>query len=207
MAMHPAGVPKYMERDINDLSPRERSRIVKSAVTPRPIAWISTRDETGVDNLAPFSSYNYVSSDRPVVLFNSPGENAGGPKDTVRNALATKEFAVNVVTEPHLERMDRTSEAVPPDESEFDLASVQRAECRRIDAPRVADAAITMECVLYDSVPIHDRLMILGEVRYVHIDETALTDGEVDMRKLDTVGRLGGPYYTVSAPTPFKRQF
>ncbi|MFC7156993.1 flavin reductase family protein [Halomarina halobia] len=196
-----------MELDIDDLTPRERSRIVKSAVTPRPIAWISTVDEEGADNLAPFSSYNYVSSSRPVVLFNSPTGDAGGLKDTARNALVTGEFAVNVVTEPHLEQMDHTSAPVPANESEFDLASVRRAECRRIDAPRVADAAVTMECTLYDSISIHDRLMVLGVVQYFHVAAEVLTDDEIDMTKLETVGRLGGPYYTVATPGTFKRRF
>lgn len=196
-----------MEADVSDLSPREVARIVKAAVTPRPIAWISTKSEGGADNLAPFSSYNYVSSRKPVVVFNSPNEAHGGPKDTARNARETGEFAVNVVTEPLIAEMDRTSERFPPEESEFDAVGVTRAACRRIDPPRVADAAVTMECTLHDSLSVHDRLMILGDVEYVHADEEVLTDGKVDMLKLPTVGRLGGPYYTVSDPIEFERQF
>ena len=192
---------------VSDLTPRENARIIKSAVSPRPIAWISTRSEDGVDNLAPFSSYNYVSSSQPVVLFNSPREANGGLKDTPRNALETGEFAVNVVTEPLLEVMDHTSASVPSDESEFDLAGVERAECREIAPSRVADAVVTMECTLYDSMEVHDRLMVLGDVRYYHVDESVLTDGEVDMNRMDTVGRLGGPYYTVSDPVEFERRF
>ena len=195
------------EYDTTDLAEREIARIVKSAVTPRPIAWISTRSGAGVDNLAPFSSYNYVSSARPVVSFNSPNEAHGGPKDTARNALDTGEFAVNVVTEPLLEEMDHTGASVPPEESEFDLAGVERAECTRIDAPRVADAVATMECTLYESIEIHDKLMILGEVRRFHVAEEVFTDGKVDMRKIRTVGRLGGPYYTVSDPVEYERRF
>ncbi|MFC6824276.1 flavin reductase family protein [Halopelagius fulvigenes] len=195
------------EFDVADATPRENARLLKSAVTPRPIAWISTADEDGADNLAPFSSYNHVSSERPVVLFTSPNEDNGGLKDTAWNALETGEFAVNVVTEPLLERMDRTSERLPPGESEFDLAGVERADCRRIEPSRVADAVVTMECTLYDSMEVHDRLMVLGEVRYVHVADEVLTDGKRDMTKVDTVGRLGGPYYTVSDPVEFERQF
>lgn len=195
------------EFDESELTERENARIVKSAVSPRPIAWISTVDERGADNLAPYSSYNYVSSARPVVLFNSPNAAHGGLKDTARNALDTGEFAVNVVTESNLERMDHTSESVSSGESEFDSVGIERAPCRRIDPPRVADAAITMECTLYDSIEIHDRLMVLGEVQYFHVDEAMLTDGQVDMRNIPTVGRLGGPYYTVSDPVEFERRF
>lgn len=196
-----------METAASDRTPRELARIVKSAVSPRPIAWISTADEDGVDNLAPFSSYNYVSSREPVVLFNSPNEANGGLKDTPRNALDTGEFAVNVATEPLLERMDHSAESLPPEDSEFDAVGVTRADCRCIDAPRVAEAAVTMECTLYDSLEVHDRLMVLGEVEYVHVDDDVLTNGQIDQRKLPTVGRLGGPYYTVSDITEFERQF
>jgi flavin reductase (DIM6/NTAB) family NADH-FMN oxidoreductase RutF len=192
---------------VADRSARDNARVIKSAVSPRPIAWISTRSEDGVDNLAPYSSYNYVSSDPPVVLFNSPDAEDGGPKDTARNALEREEFAVNVVTEPLLAAMDSSSERLPPEESEFDHVRVERAPCRRIDAPRVAEAAVTMECTLHDSLSVHGRLVILGDVEYLHVSEAVLTDGTIDMRKLPTVGRLGGPYYTVSDRVEFERQF
>lgn len=193
--------------DVDDLTERERARIVKSAVSPRPIAWISTRGPNGADNLAPYSSYNYVSSKNPVVLFNSPNADHGGLKDTARNALDAGEFAVNVATEPTLEAVDATADSLSPGDSEFDAASVERAECERIDAARVADAPVTLECTLHDSVEIHDRLTVFGDVVHVHVDERATTDGQIDMRKLDTVGRLGGPYYTVSDPLPFERRY
>jgi flavin reductase (DIM6/NTAB) family NADH-FMN oxidoreductase RutF len=196
-----------MEADTAELTPDERGRIVKCAVNPRPIAWVSTRGENGVDNLAPYSSYNYVSSSQPVVLFNSPNEGAGGLKDSARNAVERGEFAVNVVTEALAEAMDATSERLPPDESEFDRAGVKRAPCDRIDAPRVADAVVTMECELYDTIEIHDRLTILGDVVRFHVDDAVLTDDRIDMRKIRTVGRLGGPYYTVSDRMEYERQY
>jgi flavin reductase (DIM6/NTAB) family NADH-FMN oxidoreductase RutF len=196
------------EFDPDERSSDEIARFVKTAVTPRPIAWISTRSEDGVDNLAPFSSYNYVSLTKPTVLFNTPNGERNELKDTARNALETGEFVVNVVTEADIERMDHTSASIPPEESEFDLAGVERADCRTVDAPRVADAPISMECALHDSIEVHDKLMILGDVRYVHVDEDLLSaDSKLDSRTLDTVGRLGGPFYTVSEPVEFERQF
>lgn len=197
-------MPEY---EMDSLTPRERTRIIRSAVTPRPIAWISTKSPDGVDNLAPFSSYNYVSSAEPVVLFNTPYAEGDEQKDTPRNVLETEEFAVNVVTEPLAEAMDTTSASLEADESEFDFAEVERAPCERIDASRVADAVVTFECTLYDSMRIRDRLSIFGDVEYVHVDESVLTDGEIDAAKVDTVGRLGGPYYTRSEPMEFERQF
>ncbi|QSW99461.1 flavin reductase family protein [Haloterrigena alkaliphila] len=195
------------EFDPDERSSDEVARFVKTVVTPRPIAWISTRSEDGVDNLAPFSSYNYVSLREPTVLFNTPNGDRSELKDTARNALETGEFVVNVVTESEIERMDHTSASLPPEESEFDLAGVERADCRTVSAPRVADAPVSMECTLHDSLEVHDKLMILGDVQRVHVDEALLSDGKIDSRNLDTVGRLGGPYYTVSDPVEFERQF
>lgn len=197
-------MPTY---DIDSLTPRERTRIIRSAVTPRPIAWISTRSPDGVDNLAPFSSYNYVAAAEPVVIFNTPYAEGDDQKDTPRNVVETGQFAVNVVTEPLAEQMDATSASLEPDESEFDFAEVERAPCDLIDASRVADAVVTFECTLYDSMRIRNRLAILGDVEYVHVDESVLTDGQIDAAKIDSVGRLGGPYYTVSEPMEFERQF
>jgi len=195
------------ELDMADCTPEERTRLIYAGVTPRPIAWISTVGSNRVDNLAPFSSYNYVATKQPAVLFNTPAESTGRMKDTARNALDSGEFAVNVVTEEHVVAMDSTSERLPPDESEFDHVDVERGECRVIDAPRVADAAMTMECSLYDFHEIHEQLMIIGDVQYVHLDDAVTTDGEVDAKKLKTIGRLGGPHYTVADPMPFERQF
>ncbi|MFC3959618.1 flavin reductase family protein [Halovivax cerinus] len=195
------------EHDVADLSPRERARIIKTAVSPRPIAWISTRSPDGVDNLAPFSAYNYVSSAEPVVSFSVPAGDRADLKDTPRNVLETGEFAVNVATAALAEEMDATSATLEADENEFDFAGVERAPCETIDAPRVADAAVTMECTLYGTMTVHDRLLTLGDVRHVHVDEAVQTDGQIDATKLETVGRLGGPYYTDSDPIDLERQF
>jgi len=193
--------------DVSELTPRERARIVKTAVAPRPIAWIGTASADGVDNLAPFSAYNYVSSAEPVVAFSVPFADREGLKDTPRNVLETGEFAVNVATEPLAEEMDTSSASIGPDESEFEFAGVERADCVTIDAPRVADAEVTMECTLYGTMRVHDRLLTLGDVRYVHVSEEVQTDGKIDATKLANVGRLGGPYYTDSEPMELERQF
>ena len=197
-------MPTY---DVDSLTPRDLARIIKSAVAPRPIAWISTTSPDGVDNLAPFSTYNYVSSAEPVVHFSTPAVADGERKDTPRNALETGEFAVNVVTADLLEAMDETAAPLDPEESEFDAAGLERAACETIEPPRVADAVVTFECTLYDSMEIRSGFTIFGDVEYVHADESILTDGRVDATKIDSVGRLGGPFYTVSDPLEFERQF
>lgn len=184
------------EFPVGDIDPSVSSRIVKSAVTPRPIGWISTTNADGVDNLAPFSCYNYVSSDYPVVMFSSKVKEDGVQKDTARNVHETGEFVVNVVTERVAEKMDRTSAELPTGESEFDFAGLERAASTRVAPPRVADAVIAMECTEIESLDVKDRAVFFGEVETFHVADRVLADGEVEMEAIDTVGRLGGPYYT-----------
>lgn len=198
------------EFDPAAVDPSVNKRLIQSAVTPRPIAWISTRDENGVDNLAPFSSYNYFAtggreSTPPVVHFNSPSGD-GRMKDTAENALATEEFAVNVVTEDLIEEMDDTSADLPSGESEFAHAGVTPVACAEIRPPRVEESPLTMECVLLNTVEHYGKLMILGEVVHYHIDDELLEDGKLHMENFVTVGRLGGLYYTAAYPMEFERR-
>jgi flavin reductase (DIM6/NTAB) family NADH-FMN oxidoreductase RutF len=194
------------ELDPAELTPAEKARIFKSAVAPRPIAWVSTTSEDGPDNIAPFSTYTYVSTTNPVLLFTSAYRENGDLKDTVRNAIDTEEFVVNVVTEPLAKQMDHTSASLAPDESEFDLAGIERAESTVVAPPRVADAVISMECHLYDTVDVYDKKIVLGEVVNIHIADEVLTNGKIDMEKIDSVGRLGGPYYTAVEMLELERQ-
>ncbi len=184
--------------------PAVDGRIIKTAVSPRPIAWISTVDGDGGTNLAPFSSYNYVSSSPPVLVFHSGDKADGTQKDTARNAVETEEFVVNVVTEDVLTQMDKTADELPPEESEFDYADLESVPSEVVTPPRVADSVLSMECTLYDSMRVYDRTVVLGDVVRFHAAEEILTDGKVDVNKVTTIGRLGGPYYTAGNPLDFE---
>lgn len=168
-------------------------RIITTLVSPRPIGWISTRDDER-DNLAPYSYFNVVSTSPPVVMFSGSTDD-GEPKDAGRMAVETGEFVVNLVTEELAAQMDATS-APLGDVSEFDFVGLERADAKTVDAPRVAGAAACLECTLYDTMEIHDNLVVFGAVEHISVDERLTTDGVVDMEKVDSVGRLGGPYYT-----------
>ena len=167
-------------------------RLLAGSVVPRPIAWVSTRSEVG-KNLAPYSFFNVVSVDPPVVMF-APVGTGEDLKDTPKNILASEEFVVNIVTMDLAEAMNATSATV--DESEFEHAGLERAESVRVQAPRVAEAKVAFECELYDFVEIGRSAMVLGEVVYAHVSDDVTTDGKVDVRKLDAVGRLSGSYYS-----------
>lgn len=179
-------------------------RTMTSLVVPRPIGWISTVDGAGRDNLAPFSYFNGVSAMPPVVMV-SVGDRDGRPKDTARFALETGEFVANLVTEAVIEPMDATS--ADTDGSEFDVAGIERATARTVAPPRVASARASLECDVVESIRIGTHTVIFGEVLHLYVDDSLLTDGKVDTRKVDAVGRLGGPYYTGVEPLEFTRQY
>jgi flavin reductase (DIM6/NTAB) family NADH-FMN oxidoreductase RutF len=173
---------------------RSLYRTLTGLVVPRPIGWISSRSEDGVDNLAPYSFFNAVSVDPPILMF-APADRPDGLTDTATNVRATGEFVVNLVTHEFAEAMNRTSALLPPDESEFRHADLDRAESSRVDPPRVAGTAAAFECELYDTVDVGSNTLVLGEVVMIHVRDDVTTEGKVDTTKLDIVGRLSGGYY------------
>lgn len=169
-------------------------RLLAGSVVPRPIAWVSTRAEDGTPNLAPFSFYNVVSVDPPVLMF-APVGVGEERKDTAQNVIDTGELVVHAVTRDLAEAMNETSATLAPGQDEFEHAGLEKADCEVVDVPRVERAKVAFECSLYEVVEVGDSTMVLAEVEYAHADDDVLTDGEIDVTKLDAVGRLSGSYY------------
>jgi flavin reductase (DIM6/NTAB) family NADH-FMN oxidoreductase RutF len=170
-------------------------RLISSAVIPRPIAWISSTSEDGVDNLAPFSFNNVVSYDPPILMV-APVGTGDDLKDTARNILDTGEYVHNLVTDDVAEAMNGSSALLDADESEFEHAGLTRAESEVVDVPRVEEAHLSMEMELYDHMEVGSSTMILGEVVYSHVDEEYLTEEDkIDATNIDATGRLAGGYY------------
>ncbi|SEK69101.1 flavin reductase family protein [Haloferax larsenii] len=168
-------------------------RLLSGAVIPRPIAWVSTRDD-GADNLAPYSFFTVASIDPPIVVF-APVGRGDDLKDTPRNAIEHGEFVVNVVTRDLVDQMNQTAATVSAGVDEFDHAGVEKAESTVVDAPRVADAHVAFECTLHDTVEMGSSTLVFGEVVHVHVADGVLTDGKLDTTKLEAVGRLAGSQY------------
>ncbi|SFS77967.1 flavin reductase family protein [Halostagnicola kamekurae] len=170
-------------------------RILSSVVIPRPIAWISTTDGDGVDNLAPYSFSTVASVDPPIVLF-APVDDE---KDSPTNASETGEFVFNLVTEDVVERMNETAATLPADESEFDRVGLDRAESTTVEPPRVAAAKAAFECTLHETIDVGGSVLVLGEVEHVHLDPDLLgEDGKIDVANVDAVGRLAGSMYATT---------
>ncbi len=156
----------------------------KAVVAPRPIGWISTRAGAG-DNLAPYSFFNAVGDNPPLVMF------AGDPADSITNARESGVFAVNIVERAALAQMNATSAAVPRGQDEFVLAGVAKAECETIDCPRVANAPATLECVLERHLELPGNHMVIGRVTGVHLRDDCLREGRFDVTAFQPLARLG----------------
>lgn len=166
---------------------------LKAIVAPRPIGWIGTKSKSGALNLAPYSFFNMISDNPPMVMFSSSGH-----KDSVAFIEQTGEFSASLVSDHLKEAMNATSVVAPRGMSEFTYAGLTSAECQLIDAPRVEQAYAALECVATDIRQLHDRhgqpmenYIVTGEIIGVHIDESVLTDGLIDITKTRPVSRLG----------------
>jgi len=167
-------------------------------VLPRPIGWISTLDETGAVNLAPFSFFNAVAYTPPQVMFaTTAAHHEGGHKDSMRNALATGEFVVNLATWALREAVNLTSTPAPRTVDELELAGLTTAPSQLVAPPRVAESPVQLECRVTTSVelltpdPDDPNTVVFGEVVGVHIADAVLVNGLVDVHLLRPIGRLG----------------
>ncbi|WP_422368728.1 flavin reductase family protein [Pelagibius sp.] len=178
----------------------------KACVVPRPIGWITSVDEAGRVNLAPYSFFNGVAGDPPVVMFAPGGRKADGPPDGAKDSLAnverTGEFVCNVVTWDLREAMNQTSAPAPAGVNEAEVAGLEMIPSTLVAPPRVKASPIHMECTYLQTVdlpsddPTARNAVVFGQVIGLHIDEAVLTDGLVDMAKLKPIARLGYMDYT-----------
>nr|WP_256478435.1 flavin reductase family protein [Notoacmeibacter sp. MSK16QG-6] len=162
-------------------------------VSPRPIGWISTRDLSGRDNLAPYSFFMAISAKPPIVAFSSVGM-----KDAARAAKESGEFVVNIASHDLAEAVNLSSAAAPSDVSEFDIAGLTRAKCEVVSAPRVAEAVAALECKVLEVRDVTDldgkatdNHLVTGQVVGVHIAERAIHDGRFDVTRARLLARLG----------------
>jgi flavin reductase (DIM6/NTAB) family NADH-FMN oxidoreductase RutF len=176
----------------------------KACIVPRPIGWISTLDAAGVRNLAPFSFFNAISDEPPMVMFCANGQHVdGGEKDSVRNARETGEFVVNLATWELRHAVNESSATVARSVDEFELTGLTPAPSRLVRPPRVSESPISLECVVSDiyelpsDEPEEVGRMVMGRVLGIHIAERALVEGRVSVGKLRPIARLGYSEYAV----------
>lgn len=170
------------------------------AITPRPIAWVSTISANGIPNLAPFSYFNGLCSRPAALMFSPVNRPDGSKKDTVRNIEDNGQFVVNVVPFVVAERMFKTAGDFEYEESEFEIAGLTPQPSEQIEPPRVAESPIQFECELMQIVPVGEGPLaanvIIGKILLMNIDDAVLDEmGKIDPQRVDTIGRMGGRTY------------
>jgi flavin reductase (DIM6/NTAB) family NADH-FMN oxidoreductase RutF len=191
----------------SDLSHSELYGILLNSVAPRPIAWVSTLSSSGQPNLAPFSFFNVVCVDPPLLAFapglrrpKQPEAGHGVAKDTLRNIRETREFVVNIVTYELREAMNVTSGEYDASVNEFELAKLPQQPSKIVRPPRVAESPVSFECRLhqildFSTAPTSSSLVI-GQIVSIHMSDSHLKEGRLDRNSLDLIGRMGGVQYT-----------
>jgi flavin reductase (DIM6/NTAB) family NADH-FMN oxidoreductase RutF len=165
----------------------------KAIVAPRPIGWVSTIGPDGELNLAPYSFFNAIGENPPMLAFSSTGA-----KDSSTFAVGTGEFVWNMPTWDLREQMNLTSKELPRGSSEFEFAGLTPAPSRLVAPPRVAEAHVALECRVVHNVALDDvngepanQHLVVGQVIGVHLDEAFIEDGRVLTAKLQPVARCG----------------
>ena len=187
--------------DFEKLTPRESYPWMINAINPRPIAWVSTISADGRTNLAPFSFFQGVCASPPTLLFTGANDRTGKKKDSVVNVEQVPEFVVNIVSYALREPMNATSAPLPHGESEFEKFHIATAPSLRVRPPRVAASPVAFECRLDRIVRIGEGPLggnvVFGTILCAHVSEAVLgPDGKIDPPKLDTIGRMGGDFYS-----------
>lgn len=189
--------------DPSETSTRDMYQHMIRAITPRPIAWVSSVSNRGIVNLAPFSFFSGVTANPPSVVISVANRRDGSKKDTLLNIEENGQFVVNVVNRTLAEAMNQTSAEYPPEVDEFEAAGLTPIPSMRINPPRVSGAPIQMECELIQVVPVGEgpaaSHLVIGRILVMHVDDQVVDkEGNIDPSKVDAVGRMGGASYTTT---------
>lgn len=188
--------------DPSDLDPQSCYKLLTGSVVPRPIAWTSTVSRAGVHNLAPFSFFTVASPQPPMLCISvgPPPETREGErpaKDTLHNIEETEEFVVNIVSLALSNTMHESSKNHPPEADEFERAGLTPSPCEVVEAPRVEEAGVSMECLLDRILPLGASRLVIGKMVRFHVRDELYEDGRIDIAALDPLGRLAGNYTKV----------
>lgn len=186
--------------DPKEISERQNYKFLIGTVIPRPIAFVTSIGEDGTVNGAPFSYFNIISSNPPMISLAVQRKN-GEMKDTARNIINNKEFVVHIVDQNNVEQINDTAANLAPNESELTRAKLTPVESDKISVPGVKEAKVRFECQLEHALELgeNDSIgvdLLIGKVIQYHIDETIYDeDQRIDQEKLGAVSRLAGHNY------------
>ena len=192
-----------MQFDFETLAPPARYKLITASVTPRPIAWITSQDATGLVNAAPYSFFNAFSADPPILgigIGNREPPEQDTPKDTKANIRATGQFVVNLVDEAAAADMNRTATAYPHEVGEVAELGLDVVASEQVRPPRLARSPVSFECVLHREVPLGSgSSLILGRILRMHVQDRFVRDADrqhLATESMAPIGRMhGGGFY------------
>ena len=191
-----ASADTFSHFDPKAMSKADTYKLLASVILPRPIAWVVSKDSDGVLNAAPFSFFNILSADPPLVAisFSAPTDREG--KDTLANIRARGKFVVNMVPEELAEAMNITASNAPRGTDETQLAGLELAPSAVVDVPRIAGSPVALECELFETIqPGGSSTILLARIVYIHVRTSAFENLDrlyIDPAKLRLIGRMHG---------------
>jgi flavin reductase (DIM6/NTAB) family NADH-FMN oxidoreductase RutF len=183
-----------MQFEMDRLSARDRYKLLTAVIVPRPIALVTSRDPEGHLNAAPFSYFNLMGTDPPVVVLGPGDRGSGEPKDTPRNIRHTGEFVINGVNEEIAARMNVCAVDFPPGVNELEPAGLTAVPSIRVGVPRIAESPVQLECREVSTVEIGRVRVILGEVLVLHLPDLYLDPVRLHVHtdEIGFIGRMHG---------------
>jgi flavin reductase (DIM6/NTAB) family NADH-FMN oxidoreductase RutF len=187
-----------MDLELSSLPPLERYKLIIGLVIPRPIGWVSTWNENGIANCAPFSFFNAISEDPPLCILSFNLRSDGALKHTLKNIRRTGEYVVNLADESTANAMHASAREIPETESEFTANGLTPVPAIRVKHPRIGEAAASFECKVERSIAFGpERELVIGEILLVHAREGIIDPQtkRVSEENYRPIGRLFGNRY------------
>ncbi|MEH7276636.1 flavin reductase family protein [Neobacillus vireti] len=190
-----------MEVSPDTLEWRDAYKLLIGSILPRPIAFVSTIDENGIANAAPFSFFTAICADPMLICFSPMRRGSdGAKKDTLLNIEKTKQFVVNIVSENMAQQMNDCAVEFTPEVDEMEITGLTKEASRLIKAPRIKESLVHLECELYQVLDFGDKpgagSLVIGKVLNIHITDDLFYNGRIDTVKLQPIGRMAGHTYT-----------
>jgi len=185
------------------LEPVDRYRLMIQSIIPRPIAWTLTQNPGGNYNLAPFSYFNAIHSNPPLIMMSVGYKADKSPKDTRANIVREKKFVVHIASAEHAETVTRSSMPLATGESEVEDCGLELVDFAPFSLPRIVGVRIALACELDRVIEVgsNKQGLVFGEIRHMYVEDSLITESSgkihIDAMKLSPLARLGGDDYGV----------
>ena len=186
------------EVDFQHITSYQRYKLMASLIVPRPIALVTSVGSNGVVNAAPFSMFNMIGEDPPILMLSINRLTDGRLKDTAANILHSREFVVHMSDEAMADKMHACGESFPPHVSELSQVGFTPAPSHTVAPPRIKEAPVAFECTLHETLETESRYVFIGRIQWMAARE-GLIDTQawrVNLREYHPVGRFGASFYT-----------